>query len=387
MKPKRQIVPVLTLVLFAIGCQGAQSPTSPSPTTSTSLQPTTSAPVTSPSVPSPSLEVPTGTITFDRVDEAGEHYFTIGSDGSNEQDLFSIQGCTCIQLSPDGSTIWTLSETDHGTVAHTTMTVDGTERVVHVPPTKTLSLVAGPEASTPDGQLIAFYGWDDTNPGSAGLYLAGPDLAGLRQVTPMPDGVNAVAPYGVTPDGSRVLFYAETGSIGPVTHAGDLYVVDTDGENLKKLNPDGVSLAEVRGLPASLSPDGARAAFAGFEGDPSRSAIYVVSLDGGPAQPITDVTAGIWSAAWAPVGDKITFTGAAISVVNADGTDRNDLSVAGDEVGYGAWSPEGTHLLVSRGPEATRDLWIMEIDGTYVAQVTHEPAQYGVYRWGPEFER
>ena len=390
MRLKHHAVAVLTLVLLTIGCQGGQLAPSPSRETSLTRQPPASAQAKSTLAPSASADILTGTIAFDRVDGAGEHYFTIRPDGSNEHDLFSIQGCSCIQLSPDGSTIWTLAETEHGTVAFTTMRPDGTDRTVHLPPTKTLSLVAGPEASTPDGRLIAFYGWDDTRPGSAGVYLASPDLSGLHQVTPLPEGVIAVAPYGVTPDGSRVLFYGETGSIGPVTHTGDLFVIDADGKNLRQLNPEGLSLAEVRGLPASLSPDGARAAFAAFEGDPARSAVYVVSLDGGPAARVTDVTSGIWSAAWAPVGERITFAAwsndkAVVSVVNADGTERRDLSDPAEDVGFGAWSPDGSHLLVSRGPESARDLWILDLEGTFIAQVTHQPAKYDVYRWAPEF--
>lgn len=354
-----------------------------------SPQSATGAPATGTPVPDPSLAVPTGTIAFGRFDGADEHYFTIRPDGSDEQAVFSAQGCTCLQLSPDGTAIWSLSATEHGTAAHTTMKIDGSGRVVHVPSTKTLSLATGPGASTADGQILAFGGWDDTNAANAGIYLAGPDLAGLRRVTTLPDGVKAVAPYGVTPDGSRILFFGETGSVGPVTHTGNLYVVDADGRNLMRLNPEGVLLAEVRGLPASLSPDGTKATFAGFEGDPNRNAIYVASLDGSPAQRITDVEAGIWSAAWAPVGDLIAFATwtndvARISLVHADGTGRDDLSEAGDGVGPGAWSPEGTHLLVSRGPHGSRDLWIMDLEGTFVAQVTRQPAEYGLYRWGPE---
>ena len=30
-----------------------------------------------------------------------------------------------------------------------------------------------------------------------------------------------------------------------------------------------------------------------------------------------------------------------------------------------------------------RDLWIMDLEGTYVGQVTHEPSNYGIYSWAP----
>lgn len=373
---------LLAVVLAIAGCQATpgaptQATASPSPSGEPSREPSPSATVALP-----------GTIAFARVDAEGvEHYATIAPDGSMEEDLFTIEGCSCIQLSPDGQKIWTLSETDHGTVAFTTMRPDGSDRIAHIPPTRTLSLAPGPGASTPDGELIAFFGWDDTRTDATGLYLAGPDLADLRLVMPLPDGVNGVEPYGITPDGSRVLFFAERGTIGPVTHAGDLFVVDADGGNLRRLNPEGVSIGTVRGLPASLSPDGTRVAFAGFEGDAEQSAVYVGSLDGGEAEPITKPESGIWSASWAPVGERIAFARwsgdiAALSIVNADGSDVLQLSGAADAVGSGAWSPTGEHLLVSRGPEGQRDLWILDLEGTFITQVTHQPAELGVYTWG-----
>ncbi len=54
----------------------------------------------------------TGTIAYARDEFPDpEHYFTIRPDGSDERDLFSIAGCGCLQISPDGTTIWTLHET------------------------------------------------------------------------------------------------------------------------------------------------------------------------------------------------------------------------------------------------------------------------------------
>lgn len=53
-------------------------------------------------------------------------------------------------------------------------------------------------------------------------------------------------------------------------------------------------------------------------------------------------------------------------------------------VGFGSWSPDGQYLLVARGKEAARrDLWIIDIKGNVVGQVTDGPADYGMYAWGP----
>ena len=51
------------------------------------------------------------------------------------------------------------------------------------------------------------------------------------------------------------------------------------------------------------------------------------------------------------------------------------------------WSPDGKYLLVPRDSDKTvdgpRDLWIMDLAGTWVAQVTHEPSNYATYSWAP----
>jgi Tol biopolymer transport system component len=47
------------------------------------------------------------------------------------------------------------------------------------------------------------------------------------------------------------------------------------------------------------------------------------------------------------------------------------------------WSPDGTHLLVRRGDHHSNDLWILDLEGNLVQQVTHQPASYDIYAWAP----
>jgi len=382
-------------VAFVLAACGRSAALSPSPAVPTTAAPTQSATpgLASPSIeliPSPSAgQVPPGTIAFVRGGTDGaDHYFTIRTDGSNEHELFSNKGCECIRWSPDGAQIWTLAETDVGTLRFVTMDADGSNRVVHVPSSETLNLAGGPASS--DGQQIAFFGWD-SDPDSSGLYIGSPDLSQLTLVLALPDGLTALDPLAFAPDGSAVLFWGQRGSDGVVDHAGDLFMVDADGTNLRQLNSDDFVVGEVRGLPATLSPDGGRVAFAAFEpgSDGARSAIFVVPVNGGEAERITDISSGLWVAVWAPVGERIaswrwwTNDQTALSLVNADGTDTRQLTEGADEVGQGGWSPTGDYLIVARGPDGQRDLWIMDLEGRFVAQVTHKPSGYGMYSWQP----
>ena len=327
-------------------------------------------------------DVPAGRILFHRRgSDQVEHYFTINTDGTDEQALFTAEGCACATWSADGTRIWTVGATGHGTFSFTTMKPDGSDRVVISPPTKTLNLLA-PGASSADGRRIAFDGWDETDPSRNGPYLASTDLADLRLVTPLPKGTVHVDPFGVTPDGSRVLFLAERGD--EPHPAGDLYVVNGDGSGLRQLNPPGTTHNFLDVPAGSLSPDGRRAAF-GVDGR-----VFVVDIDGGEARPITDRADFVWAVSWSPTGTWITYSRkhgstSVVSLVRPNGGDQKEISAndGSDQAEVGVWSPDAKYLLVQRGAPGASDLWIMDLDGTFISQVTHESSSYGTYSWAP----
>jgi Tol biopolymer transport system component len=369
--PRLREALALVLVLSLTACQGS-SPASTSPEASPDrpASPDSTATARLPSVPA-------GRILFHRQASDGvEHYFTIRTDGTDEQALFTAEGCGCARWSADGTRVWTLGATGHGTFSFTTMKPDGSDRVVISPPIKTLNLAPG--ASSADGRRIAFDGLDETDPSRNGLYLASPDLADLRLITP-PKGTVHVDPFGVTPDGSHVLFLAERGD--EPHPAGDLYVVNDSG-GLRQLNPAGTTHNFLDVPAGSLSPDGRRAAF-GVDGR-----VFVVDIDGGEARPITDRADFVWAVSWSPTGEWITYSRkhgstSVVSLVRPDGRDQKEISTndGSDQAEVGVWSPDGKYLLVQRGAGGVNDLWIMDLDGTFIGQVTHEPSSYGTYSW------
>jgi WD40-like Beta Propeller Repeat len=332
--------------------------------------------------------VPPGRILFMRQGADGvERYFTISTDGTDERALFEREGCMCADWSADGTHILSIGATGHGTFSLLTIKPDGSDEFVISPPITTLNLFVG--ASSADGRLLAFAGFDETDPSRNGIYIASPDLADLRMVTPVPVGAVGVEPYGVTPDG-QIIFFAEVGPQEFVTHTGDLYVVNADGTGLRKLNTRGLSVAFVGPSPsmASLSPDGRHVAFAAYAGNPKagRSAVYVIDLAGGRAERVTGYMAGIFNVAWSPAGHWIAFTRQVTgrtSLVSPDGTDEKDLSAPDENVGFPSWSPEGSYMVVRRGGDGANDLWIMDLDGQFIGQVTREPSNYGVFSWAP----
>lgn len=123
----------------------------------------------------------------------------------------------------------------------------------------------------------------------------------------------------------------------------------------------------------------------------------MIDLDTGEARQITGQTGFAWAAAWSPTGEWITYTRfhgttPAVALVRPDGTDEHEISAfhETDEANVGVWSPDGKYLLVARDSDATvdgpRDLWIMDLEGNYIGQVTDEPSNYGTHSWAPAGE-
>jgi len=380
---------LIVVALLAAACQAAPvaTPTAVAdvPSAAPSSEPT-AAPSREPTAAPSMRPVPAGTIAFMRSTADGvEHYFTIKSDGSDEREIFKAEGCSCVHWMADGSRLMSLGESGKDVWSLMTIRPDGSDRVVIPTPIKTLSLAVG--ATSSDGRWIAFNGWDNDVPSNAGLYLARPDLTNLHQVVPLQKGMNAIEPFGVTPDGSKIVFFVDTGSQGETTHSGDVYVVNSDGSSLRRLNPVPATTGYIGPPVISLSPDGHMAAFDVGE------QVFVADLETGKARPITDRTGFAWAVAWSPTGDWITYTRNhgginVISLVRPDGTDAREISSTkeSDEAANGVWSPDGTTLLVQRdegGRDDVRNLWIMDLEGTYLGQVTHLPSAYALYSWAP----
>ncbi len=285
--------------------------------------------------------------------------------------------------SADWSQILAVGATGHGTWSLVTVDADGSDQVVIDPPIETLSLFVG--ASGADGRLVAFYGQDETDPSNNGLYTASRDLSDLELVAPLAEGWLEADPDGVTPDGSKIVFFVDTGPEGIVDHAGDVYVINTTGTGLRRLNPPDTRLLFLDAPVISLSPDGLQAAFAVQD-----DAVFVADLDGGEARPITPRGGPAWAVSWSPTGEWIAYTrqygtSSVTSLVRPDGTEQHEISAndESDDQKTPVWSPNGDYLLVSRGKADHRDLWIMDLEGRYLGQLTHEPSTYGGFSWAP----
>jgi len=204
-------------------------------------------------------------------------------------------------------------------------------------------------------------------------------------------------------DGTRLLLIQVTQCPDGDCDGGNLYVVDYDGSNLIRLNPEGTFVACCK--PASWSPDdtqvtfGAQSLTAAGTPDFTKSAVYVAKADGSRVKAITEPGAFTEGAQWSPFGAWIVFSkksgpvgvnGSDLYLIHPDGNGLRAITAAGaagksDQVGA-VWSPDGTRLLftvVPAGPVKRGDLWSVDLDGTGLTQLTDVPAEYWAYSWQP----
>jgi Tol biopolymer transport system component len=342
-------------------------------------------------------------IVFTRQDPGSQFdtLYAIESDGSHESEL--VPNC-CPHVSSDGSMVVVHAYFDEDPwVLPAVLDVHGSGYTVLDSADPTLNLAPG--AWSPDGERIAASGFEDfkSKTDRNGIYTFTPEGEDLVRVTR--SGDRGDRPVAFSPDGSRILFYRPVRSRGGESAPMNLYSVRTGGGRLFQLNPPGTT----SGLPtigpsASWSPDHRRVAFVASSGsfwEESPRAVFVVE-PGEEAHRITPWSNDVlFSAQWSPDGEWIAFAKRVgdftdVFVAHADGSQLSAVTTSADgSFSYGpVWSPDGTQLLFIRGSlsDPTRvsgqdttqaDLWSVNVDGTGLTQLTHEPAEYEQYVWTP----
>lgn len=241
-------------------------------------------------------------------------------------------------------------------------------------------------AWSPDGTRIAYQ-----NPivDERGIFVANADGSDAVRLT---EGANDAWPSW-SPDGTRILFSSTRydPSIPPCEPAGldatcptDIYAVEVDGSNVRRLTTDPV--AEYR---ATWSPTGERIAFERNTQDPPlmRPAIFTMNPDGTDIRQVSSGDGGsdFWPN-WSPDGERLAFASIryedwGIWVVDADGSNER-LILGGTGAGYvdnPVWSPDGS-LIAFVGNLSVDDyspedaLYVMGPDGTDVTPIADEPS-------------
>jgi Tol biopolymer transport system component len=220
-------------------------------------------------------------------------------------------------------------------------------------------------ACSPDGTKIAFTSNRD---GYREIYIM--NLNGSNQVRLTKNKKNYWGPAWSS-DGSKLFFT----SVINESISGELYCINVDGSNLKRLGIVGVSPA--------LSKDGKKIAFASEINtrDDMILDIYTMNIDGTQLTRLTS-NGRYNSPAWTPNGKKIIYTSEdekgidKLYIMDSDG--KNKVKITKDKKNTiycdPVWSPDGKRIacIVNERTRYEFNICVMNADGTNQIRLTNK---------------
>jgi TolB protein len=245
------------------------------------------------------------------------------------------------------------------------------------------------------------------------LFTIRPNGGGRRQITHLRDS-DALGPEW-SPDSRRIVF-ARDYAFGTRHEHLDIVTLNANGSGVRAMglrglngdptwSPDGrilwvhqggfaVSRADGSGFrilrvagdnsSPTFSPDGSQIAFRRqLRGQ--RSAIFVVSANGGRARRVVAPAGGVADKIdWSPDGSRIVFSAPVfgqagqpssnVFTIRPDGSGLRQLTHAhGGKVNNGAdsWSPDGKRIAFVSNRAGAYQIYAMNADGTHTSAVTH----------------
>jgi Tol biopolymer transport system component len=163
-----------------------------------------------------------------------------------------------------------------------------------------------------------------------------------------------------SPTGTRIAFASDRDNAGL-----DIYLMDVDGGNVKRLTSDSADSAQ-----PTWSPTGDRLAFVSDRG--GNVDIYVMDTLGGAAVNITNDAAGDFAPAWSPDGARIAFhserepSGFAIWIMDTTGANATRITPTNPDCELPDWSPDGQRIAY----DCDGDIWVSDPAGGNRVRIT-----------------
>ena len=192
-----------------------------------------------------------------------------------------------------------------------------------------------------------------------------------------------------SPDGQRIAFAVSMKELGTDAQIDDIYAVDRNGMNMKRLTSEPGVDAE-----PAWSPKGDRIAYRRLHLVTGYSSIWVMDADGSNKVKLTGALEGAYSVgspSWSPDGNRITFstvsrsgTRSAIWTMNADGSEQQQRTSSVDGFDMEpSWSAGGTQIAFSRIFAGDRDIAILNLASGSVQRLALPGAQWHP-AWSPD---
>ena len=166
----------------------------------------------------------------------------------------------------------------------------------------------------------------------------------------------------------------------------EIYVMDVDGENQRKLtnNIEGVKFA----FDPTQSLDGQKIAFTALTN--KNTEIYVIDANGKNPRNLTNHPADDLFPAWSPDSKWIAFSSnrdgnSEIYVTNINGNNLRNLTNNPSSESSPSWSPDGQWIAFqfNRG-DGNAEIYIMDADGKNSKNLTNHPAVDVTPVWSPD---
>jgi len=215
---------------------------------------------------------------------------------------------------------------------------------------------------SPDGQTIFFSSRDTGNYEIYSVDIFGNNLKKLT------NGIGSLYAPELSPNGEWVVF---------TKHGDGLWKMRPDGSDVKRItNKDDID--------PSWSPDGSMISFASSRAGARQ--LFVMNADGSNVQQVTDLNNMGGRNTWSPDGTKLAFYRGPqgdrnIYVINVDGTGLVKLTDGGDNLGP-SWSPDGNWIVFTSFRDGNNELYIIHPDGTGLTRLTNSPISDWQPRWG-----
>ncbi len=173
----------------------------------------------------------------------------------------------------------------------------------------------------------------------------------------------------------------------------EIWTIHSDGTNRRVLtnSPD-----LLKGWP-TWSPDGVEIVFATHEGI---GTLHLMDADGGNVTVLKKDYTSSTRPAWSPDGQKIAYGGTLFIMIFDIRTGKEVAvrvpvhNLSGSRIHDVAWSPDGHRLAFAakildqeKGIQQARDVYVMNVDGTGLQQLTQHRAEDDAPAWSPDGQK
>ncbi len=328
-----------------------------------------------------SLLKPTGEILFSSERGGDRDLYTINADGSNLKlllDLPSLEGHG--DWAPDGNQIVFFSDMSGNRELYK---IDISIEITPIRLTNSAGMDHLPDWS-PDGNSIVF---ESTRTGSSQLFIMSNDGSNLRQLTNT-NSKNKAPVFA--PDGKTIAF---TSWVNGTQHMATINLDELMTIRIDEYPTIFINDRKNTGYIDYLF-DGSKVAFHGKVG--SRTQIHVMNVDGTDEHQLSnDTKRTLWVPVFSPDGQWIaydsegSFSTGEIYIMDIEG--NNIIQVTDDPSSdWGPdWRPVSQHkkILFDSDKDGDREIYTVDEDGSNMTQLTDNKTTDGLAFWSPDNNR